>query len=113
MSYTVAPTSECLWNMFNARNSGISREQFYANNIVDTTDVLESDMQAANDAIVQYSADNGCYAALPPFEEGSFIDRAERRFVHWKVLDVCEDHFLISFDHYPIILYKFPHLDLY
>lgn len=99
----LAPESECLWYMLNSRNSGISKDQFFASNLIDATDVLESDMQAVNADVVEFCANNGCYAALPPFEEGSFIDRSERRFVHWKVLEVQDDYFLLSMDHYPIV----------
>lgn len=95
--------SDCILTMLNGYNSGITQEQFYNQNIVDATEVTESDMQAVNDEVIQFCQENGCYAALPPFEEGSFIDHSERRYTHWKVLEVCEDYFRIEFDHYPII----------
>lgn len=95
--------SDCIISMLNNYNIGISQEQFYQNNIIDSTDVTEDDMRAVNDEVIQYCKDNGAFAALPPFEEGSFIDRAERRYTHWKVLDVEEDYFRISMDHYPLM----------
>ena len=95
--------SECINNMLNNYNTGISQEQFYKNNIVDATDVTEEDMRAVNAEVIQYCKENGAFAALPPFEEGSFIDHAERRYTHWKVLDVEEDYFRISMDHYPLM----------
>ena len=95
--------ANCITAMLNNYNTGISKEQFYAKNIVDSTDVTEDDMSAANDAVIQYCDENRAFAALPPFEEGSFIDRAERRYVCWKVLDVADDYFRIQFDHYPIV----------
>lgn len=95
--------SECIISMLNNYNTGISQEQFYQNNIVDSTDVTEEDMRSVNAEVIQYCKDNGAFAALPPFEEGSFIDRTERRYTHWKVLDVEEDYFRISMDHYPLM----------
>lgn len=95
--------SECINNMLNNYNTGISQEQFYKNNIVDATDVTEEDMRAVNAEVIQYCKENGAFAALPPFEEGSFIDQTERRFTHWKVLDVEDDYFRISMDHYPLM----------
>lgn len=95
--------SECIISMLNNYNTGISQEQFYQNNIVDSTDVTEDDMRAVNDEVIQYCKENGAFAALPPFEEGSFIDRDERRYTHWKVLDVEEDYFRISMNHYPLM----------
>ena len=85
-------------------NTGLSEEQFYAMNIVDATDVSIADMQAVKDKFIQYCTDNGCYAALPPFEEGSFIDKAERRYFHWKVLDVHEDYYRLEVEYYPLFL---------
>ena len=95
--------SDCIMGMLNEYNSGISQEQFYHQNIVDATDVTEEDMGAVNAEVIQFCKENGCYAALPPFEEGSFIDRSERRYTHWKVLEVKDDYFRIELDHYPII----------
>ena len=95
--------SACINNMLNNYNTGISQEQFYKNNIVDATDVSEEDMQLVNDGVIQYCKENGAFAALPPFEEGSFIDQSERRFTHWKVLDVEDDYFRMSMDHYPLM----------
>ena len=95
--------SDCVMPMLDHYNTGISQEQFYRMNIVDVTDVSEDDMRAANAGVIQYCRDNGCYAALPPFEEGAFIDRQQGRYVHWKVLEVCEDNFKLALDHYPII----------
>ena len=93
----------CINNMLNNYNSGITQEQFYSNNIVDATDVTEEDMRDANDAVIQYCKENGAFAALPPFEEGSFIDRAERRYTHWKVIEVADDYFRMVMDHYPLM----------
>ena len=95
--------SDCILGMFDTYNSGISKDQFYSMNIVDATDVTESDMRVVNDGVIEYCKENGCYAALPPFEEGAFIDRSERRYTHWKVLDIQEDYFLLELNHYPII----------
>ena len=95
--------SACINTMLNNYNTGISQEQFYKNNIVDATDVTEEDMQSVNAEVIQYCKENGAFAALPPFEEGSFIDQAERRFTHWKVLDVEDEYFRISMDHYPLM----------
>ena len=95
--------SACINNMLNNYNTGISQEQFYKNNIVDATDVTEEDMQSVNAEVIQYCKENGAFAALPPFEEGSFIDQSERRFTYWKVLDVEDDYFRISMDHYPLM----------
>lgn len=95
--------SACINNMLNNYNTGISQEQFYKNNIVDATDVTEDDMQSVNAEVIQYCKENGAFAALPPFEEGSFIDQSERRFTHWKVLDVEDDYFRMAMDHYPLM----------
>ena len=95
--------SDCILHMFDTYNSGITKEEFFSKNIIDATDVSEDDMRAVNDEVVQYCKQNGCYAALPPFEEGVFIDRSERRYTHWKVLEVKEDYFRIELNHYPII----------
>jgi len=95
--------SDCILNMFNSYNSGITKDQFYSMNILDATDVSEDDMREVNQEVIQYCKENGCYAALPPFEEGAFVDRSERRYTHWKVLEVCEDYFRLEFNHYPII----------
>lgn len=97
--------ADCIINMLNNYNISISQDQFYRMNIVDSTDVSEEDMRAVNDEVIQYCKDNGAFAALPPFEEGAFIDREERRYTHWKVLDVEEDYFRISMDHY-LLLFK-------
>lgn len=90
-----------------AKNPGISEDQFYNdNNIVDFTDVSTDDMREVNDGIMEFSKINGCYAALPPFEKGSFIDRSERRFSVWQVLQVTDDYYDIKFDHYPIYHFR-------
>ena len=94
---------DCVLNALNSYNSGISRDQFYSMNILDVTDVTEDDMGAVNQGVIEYCKENGCYAALPPFEEGAFIDRSERRYTHWKVLEIQDDYFRIEFSHYPII----------
>lgn len=95
--------SDVILNMLNGYNTGITEEQFYSLNILDSTEVSENDMRSVNDGVIQYCKENGCYAALPPFEEGAFIDHSERRYVHWKVLDVHEDYFRLQLDHYPMI----------
>lgn len=95
--------SDCILNLLNSYNSGITKDQFYSMNILDTTGVSEFDMGAVNSDVIQFCKENGCYAALPPFEEGAFIDRSERRYTHWKVLEVSDDYFRIEFNHYPII----------
>ena len=95
--------SDCILHMFDTYNSGITKEEFFSKNIIDATDVSEDDMRAVNAEVIQYCNQNGCYAALPPFEEGAFIDRSERRYTHWKVLDVQEDYFRMELNHYPII----------
>lgn len=95
--------SECVTGLLDGYNRGIARDEFYALNIVDTSDVVEEDMQASSSGVVSYCFENGCYAALPPFEEGAYIDKSERRYVHWKVLEVCDDYFRLQLDHYPII----------
>lgn len=95
--------TDCIMGMLNKYNSGITQDQFYAMNIIDTTDVTESEMASVNQEVITFCKENGCYAALPPFEEGAFVDQTERRYIHWKVLDIQEDYFLIKFDHYPVI----------
>lgn len=99
----ITEVSEVIYNMLTAYNTGITEDQFYSLNILDATDVSEDDMRSVNDGVIEYCKENGCYAALPPFEEGAFIDHSERRYTHWKVLDVCEDYFRLQMDHYPII----------
>lgn len=95
--------ADCVLSLLEKCNSGITKDQFYHLNIVDSTDVTEDDMNEVNDEVIHFCRDNGCYAALPPFEEGAFIDRSERRYTHWKVLEVSEDYFRIEFNHFPII----------
>ena len=109
---TKSIVSDCILHMLNGYNSGITQEQFYKNNIVDTSDITEAMMKEVNDEVIEYCRENGCYAALPPFEHGSFIDRSERRYVEWQVLDVEEDYFRIEFNHYPIIHTGTYYLDL-
>ncbi len=102
--------AEFIYTNLSLRNKGISKEEFYANNIVDFTDVLVEDMYPLDKAgkpsmckdWFNYSIQNGHYAALPPFEEGSFIDRRERRFIKWKVLDVSDDHYDMELENYPL-----------
>ena len=103
---------DCVRHMLDNYNAGISKEQFYSKNILDVTDVTESDMGAVNQEVIEYCRENGCYAALPPFEEGVFIDRSERRYTHWKVLEICEDYYRIEFNHYPIIFVDDQTLDM-
>ncbi len=88
-------------------NTGISKEQFYSMNIVDATDVSMEDMNSVRTELIQYCKDNGCYAALPPFEEGAFIDKSERRYFHWKVLEVQEDYYRMELDYYPLLIVDF------
>jgi len=95
--------SDCVLTALSNYNSGISKDQFYSMNILDATDVTEDDMRDVNEGVIQYCRENGCYAALPPFEEGAFIDRSERRYTHWKVLEVQDEYFRLEFNHYPII----------
>ena len=95
--------SDCVLNALNNYNSGITKDQFYSMNILDVTDVTEDDMRVVNQGVIEYCRENGCYAALPPFEEGVFIDRSERRYTHWKVLEVQDDYFRLELNHYPII----------
>lgn len=95
--------ADCVMNMLNGYNTGITQEQFYSQNIIDVSDVTEEMGRAVNAELIQYTKENGCYAALPPFEEGSFIDTTERRYIHWKVLEVQEDYYRMVLDHYPII----------
>lgn len=92
-----------VFGSLNSHNRGITESQFYAKNILDATGVSEKDMQKANDSVVQYCKDVGCYAALPPFEEGAFIDSEQGRYIHWHVLEVEDDSFLLGLDHYPLI----------
>lgn len=99
----ISSVTDCVMRMLDGYNSGISKDAFYSNNIVDSTDVTEDDMRSVNLDVIHFCKENGCYAALPPFEEGSYIDRAERRYTHWKVLGVYDDYFRIEFNHYPIL----------
>lgn len=92
----------------NKCNSGLSQEEFYSANIIDATNVTETDMHNNNDNTCQFIKDNGCYAALPPFEEGSFIDGMEKRYIHWKILDIGDDYFRLKLDHYPNISFHNP-----
>ena len=85
-------------------NRGLTQDQFYALNIIDTTGVSEEELDTAANSVIQYCKDNGCYAALPPFEEGAFIDRQERRYFHWKVLEVLEDGYRMVVEHYPLLV---------
>ena len=111
-----AIASDCIMNMLNRYTTGMSQDQFYSANIIDTSDVTEQMMHEQNDGVVEYCKTNGCFAALPPFERGSFIDRGERRFISWEVLEVQDDYFRIALEHYPILFaddnYEHPHLDL-
>lgn len=93
---------DCILRMTSDQNSGISRAQFYSMNLIDATDVSEDDLKSANQEVISYCAENEHYAALPPFEEGGFIIRGDRIYVHWKVLDVQDDYFRLSLDHYEI-----------
>lgn len=106
MGYTKAQlqmVSDCVMHMLDNLNPGITKDEFWTKNILDTTDVTEIDMDNANSEVVNYCKENGSYAALPIFEEGAFVDRSERRYTHWKLLEICEDYFRIEFNHYPII----------
>ena len=67
--------TDCIMGMLNKYNSGITQDQFYAMNIIDTTDVTEDDVRSVNREVIAFCRENGCYAALPPFEEGAFIDQ--------------------------------------
>ena len=100
---SISSVTDCVMHMLDGYNSGISKDAFYANNIVDSTDVTEDDMRIVNSDVIDFCRENGCYAALPLFEEGSYIDRTERRYTHWKVLGVYDDYFRIEFNHYPIL----------
>ena len=91
-------------NTLDSYNTGLTKEQFYSLNIVDATDVSLADMNAVRDGFIQYCKENGCYAALPPFEEGAFIDRTERRYFHWKVLEVQEDYYRMALEYYPLLV---------
>ena len=95
--------SDCILTMLNGYNAGLTQEQFYSKNILDVTSVSDADLSLSSSGVIQYCKDNGCYAALPPFEEGVFVDKEQGRYIHWKVLDVADDYFRISLDHYPII----------
>ena len=85
-------------------NTGLTKDQFYSLNIVDATDISEDDMRNSREAMAQFCKENGCYAALPPFEEGAFIDKTERRYFHWKVLDVQEDYYRMELEYYPLLV---------
>ena len=91
-------------NALNNFNTGMTEEQFYSMNIVDATDVSMDDMNNLRNEITQFWKDNGCYSALPPFEEGAFIDRTERRYFHWKVLEVQEDYYRMVLEFYPLLI---------
>ena len=91
-------------NALDNYNTGLTKEQFYSLNIIDATDVSMEDMNNTRNEFIQYCKDNGCYAALPPFEEGSFIDRSERRYFHWKVLEVQEDYYRMELEYYPLLV---------
>lgn len=99
---SLADAYEFIINKLNALNKGMTKRDFFDNNIIDFTDVTYGDMMLIADEVLQFGKDNGCYAALPPFETGSFIDRSERRYTYWKVLDINEDFFRIELYHYPI-----------
>ena len=87
-----------------SRNRGITEDQFYSLNLIDATDVTEEELTNATEGVIGYCKDNGCYAALPPFEEGAFIDRTERRYFHWKVIEVLEDSYRMVVEHYPLLV---------
>ena len=94
----------CITSNIDSRNRGLSEDQFYACNLVDATNVTEADLELAKEGVFQYCKDNGGYAALPPFEEGAFVDRQERRYFHWKVLEVLEDGYRMVVEHYPLLV---------
>lgn len=95
--------ADCIMTMLSRYSTGVPKDEFYSKNILDVSDVAEDDMSATSPEVIQYCKDNGCYAALPPFEEGVFIDRGQGRYIHWKVLEVEEDYYRLMLDHYPII----------
>ena len=86
----------------NSKNSGVSKEEFYKSNILDFSDVSWDDMRAIDNELLRFGKENGCYAALPLFEKGSFIDTSERRFSTWEVLEVNEDYYRLKLCHYPV-----------
>lgn len=94
---------DCVTKMLNTYTSGMSEAQFFSANIIDSSSVTEQMMHEQNDGVVEYCMANGCLAALPPFERGSYVDFGERRFISWEVLEVAEDYFRISLEHYPIL----------
>ena len=100
----ISQAAECITNLLQTYNSGITQEQFYSANILDVTGVAESDMQAVGTDVVDYCTANGALAALPPFERGSFIDVEQGRYISWEVIEVGDDYFRLKLDHYPRIV---------
>lgn len=95
--------TDCITVLLQSYNSGISQEQFYAANILDVTDVAESDLVSANREVLSFCAKNGVLAALPLFETGSYIDAEQGRYISWRVLEIGDDYFRLCLDHYPIV----------
>ena len=83
-----------------ARNGGLTREEFFKNNIIDFTMVSEDNINESIDGVRRRTKELGCLSAIPPFETGSFIDDSEHRYIVWKVLDIQDDYYRLSVDFY-------------